>query len=347
MISVGIIGGTGYTGKHLVKFCSNHQQVAEMNIYANSTAGEFLHDIFPEFSGVIDNDRIQSADQLSYDHDLYFVSLPHGSSLDIINDLISKGKKVIDLGGDFRLNNPELYNEWYGFEHRYKELLNKKHYGLADLYNINGYHLISNPGCYPTAALLSLLPVVCSYSSKIASVSVNSYSGSSGAGKSPKQHLLLSELYSNVKAYNVGKHRHQPEIQQELARCEYEGPFSFVTHLFPVDVGIYSTSIVHLKESVPEEEIRQTYYENYLGKIFVRLRNVPPELKWVIGTNFCDINITVNGSIIIITAAIDNLIKGASGQAVQNMNMMFGFKPSEGLITESQLEKLELKLGEG
>ena len=336
MISVGIIGGTGYTGKHLIQFCTNHNYVSEMHIYAKETAGKNLSEIFPEFECVIADSQIKAINELSYDHDIYFVSLPHGKSLEIIPSLIEQNKKVIDLGGDFRLNDAKLYTEWYNLKHHYQNLLSDKHYGLADVYSNISSNLIANPGCYPTAALLSLLPITCTFNNMIESINVNAYSGSSGAGKSLKQHLLLSELYSNVYAYNVGAHRHEPEIKQQLSNCSYNGSFTFVTHLMPVDVGIYSTSVINLKDEIHPDDIHQSYYENFHSKTFVRLRSIAPQLKWVIGSNYCDLNVTVKGKSVIVTAAIDNLIKGASGQAIQNMNLLFGFEEDAGISIKSE-----------
>jgi N-acetyl-gamma-glutamyl-phosphate reductase len=338
MISVGIIGGTGYTGKYLIQFINRHPEVEEMQIYANTTAGHTLHEIMPEFEGIVSNKTIKPAGNISYDHDVYFVTLPHGKSLEIVPALIEKEKKVIDLGGDFRLNEAELYNKWYGFDHTSSNLLNQKHYGLADLYKAFEKSFIANPGCYPTASLLALIPLTRNYGQSIASINVSSYSGASGAGKSLKQHLLLSELYSNVQAYNVGTHRHEPEISQELALNGFSGAFDFVTHLLPISTGIYSTAIIQLNESINADELKQKYYEEYSAKEFVRIRNSQPELKWVVGTNFCDINITVKDNSVIITSTIDNLIKGASGQAIQNMNQMFGWEESMGITADNELK---------
>lgn len=338
MISVGIIGGTGYTGKYLIQFCGDHPFVSEMNIYANSTSGQMLYEVFPEFDGVYSNCIIKSIDNLSYEHDLYFVTLPHGKSLDVIPLLLQKGKHVIDLSGDYRLDSAEQYPLWYEYEHTSAELLNQKHYGLADVYSAYNAKFVSNPGCYPTAALLSLLPLTIKFGDMINDINISAYSGASGAGKSLKPHLLLSELHGNVHAYNVGTHRHQPEIYQELSKSGFNGAFNFVTHLLPISTGIYSTAIVNLSEKINPLVIQQLYSGFYEDKPFVRLRTTPPQLKWVVGTNYCDINITVRDSGVIITAVIDNLIKGASGQAVQNMNQMYGWDEWLGIANKNELK---------
>ncbi len=342
MISVGIIGGTGYTGKYLIKFCNQHSFVAEYIIYANNTAGNYLFDIFPEMQNSVHNQEIQSVTNLSYEHDLYFVALPHGESLNYIPQLIENGKKVIDLGGDFRLNDPELYPKWYGFEHTYKNLLSEKIYGLAD-YDANklfGHLLIANPGCYPTTVLLSVLPLLNELSENIISISSVAYSGTSGAGKSPKTSMLLSEMDGNAKAYNVNSHRHEPEILQKLIEEGFESHFSFTTHLLPIATGIYSTTSIFFDKKVISSDIIELYKTKYLKSPFVRLRKDPPELKWVIGTNYCDINISVKESKMIVTCAIDNLIKGASGQAIQNMNLIYGYSEKEGIINQIKSKHL-------
>ena len=333
MISVGIIGGSGYTGKKLIQFCSQHPQVESIEIYGFTKAGETVYELFPELMNIVDNQLINSIENLSFDHDLYFIALPHGESLNYVPQLIEKGKKVIDLGGDYRLDTPELYLEWYNKEHTSVQLLSEKIYGLADIYETEKYQsLVANPGCYPTSVLVSILPFVKNYSENILTISTVSYSGSSGAGKSPKQELLLSEMDGNVRAYSVNAHRHQPEILQELRKHNYPGQFSFTTHLLPVAVGIYSTTVLHLFNEMDENEITGLYNVIYKNSPFVRMRDVPPQLKWVTGTNFCDINISVKGNTVVITSAIDNLIKGASGQAVQNMNKLFGWEETTGIL---------------
>lgn len=334
MISIGIIGGTGYTGKYLLEFIQKHKNVSDYTIYAKSSAGSQLLDIFPELLGLIKNQQIKSVDELSFLHDLYFISLPHGESLKYVPILLEKGIKVIDLGGDYRLDSKNLYEEWYQFEHTSADLLKSKIYGLADIDNektLNS-NFIANPGCYPTSIQLALIPLLKYYANHIISVSCVSYSGASGAGKSAKTELLLAELDGNVKAYNVNKHRHQPEIEQELKKYGMNSPFAFTTHLLPIARGIYSTSTIHLNTEISESEITDKYLTEYANSKFLRMRNVPPEIKWVVDTNFCDINVSAKNKTVIITSTIDNLIKGASGQAVQNMNKMFGWNETLGLL---------------
>ncbi|MBU1097941.1 MAG: N-acetyl-gamma-glutamyl-phosphate reductase [Ignavibacteriae bacterium HGW-Ignavibacteriae-2] len=344
MISVGIIGGTGYTGKYLVQFCSGHPFVEEMYIYANGTSGQTMHQVFPEFEGVYSNSVIKSIENLSYEHDMYFVALPHGKALDVVPILLQKGKSVIDLSGDFRLDDESQYIKWYDYKHTSADLLSKKHYGLADVCSSESSTFVSNPGCYPTAALLSLLPLTGKYNYLINDINISAYSGASGAGKSLKQHLLLSELHDNVQAYNVCTHRHQPEIYQEIVKSGFSGSFNFVTHLLPISTGIYSTAIVNLSEKIEPSVIHQLYKEFYENKHFVRLRSVPPQLKWTVGTNYCDLNVVAQERTIVITSVIDNLIKGASGQAVQNMNQMFGWDEWLGIVNNYEFQKESISL---
>ena len=346
MISIGIIGGTGYTGKELVKYCLSHPLVRNFQIYASSSAGENLFSIFPDLIGYTDNIVVESISNISPEHDLYFVALPHGEALKYVPHLISNNKYVIDLGGDYRLDYEELYIQWYKYTHTSPYLLKSKVYGLADhpSTRYDKAQLIANPGCYPTATLLSLLPLLPGIAENILSVSCVAYSGTSGAGKSPKPDLLLSEMDGNVKAYNVNQHRHEPEILQQLFKNGFHSPFSFTTHLLPVSKGIYVTSSIHLNEAVDHEEIMELYKTAYSNSPFIRIRNLPPELKWVTDTNFFDMSISIKDKLIIVTAAIDNLIKGASGQAVQNMNKLYGWDETSGLLNSAlQSGKKEFK----
>ena len=213
MISIGVIGGTGYTGKKLVQYLTLHPFIKDYRIYAKASAGANLHNLFPDLYGYVDNLQIKNIDEISYDHDLYFIALPHGEALNYAPKLISKDKFVIDLGGDYRLDFEELYIQWYKYTHSSAYLLKEKVYGLAD-HPSTDYakaKLIANPGCYPTAVLLSILPLLPELTHKILSVSCVAYSGTSGAGKSLKADLLLSEMYGNVKKLrtlmNIGTSR--------------------------------------------------------------------------------------------------------------------------------------------
>jgi N-acetyl-gamma-glutamyl-phosphate reductase len=332
MISVAIIGGSGYTGKYIVKFINDHINVIDFSIYANKSAGKTLHDVFPDLLGEVDNQTILSINDLKSSHDVYFFALPHGESFKYIPSLIQIDKKVIDLGADYRLDSAEQFSKVYNLEHSSPDLLQSKIYGLAEIQlDYSSYNLIANPGCYPTAALLSAIPVVKNFSPQIQNITTVAYSGLSGAGKKASQDLLFAENYNSVKAYNVGTHRHETEISQELNKFGAKINYSLTTHLLPVFSGIYATTIIHLIEDISQSEIDSVFLDQYKNSTFVRLRNTPPELKWVVGSNYCDINVKSRDNKIIVTTAIDNLIKGASGQAVQNMNKLFGWEEFLGI----------------
>jgi N-acetyl-gamma-glutamyl-phosphate reductase len=331
MISVAIIGGSGYTGKYIVKFCNEHPNIDEFVIYADKSVNKTIYDVFPDMVGEVENSTIRSVTNLGLTHDVYFFALPHGESLKYIPLLASDNKKIIDLGADFRLDSNETFFNSYQIDHPASEYLINKNYGLAEINDTYNFNLIANPGCYPTAALLSTIPVVKNYPNNIHSISTVAYSGLSGAGKKITQSLLFSENYNSVKAYNVGTHRHEIEIEQELKKFSSNINYSLTTHLLPVFSGIYSTTIIHLNNSISQNEIDQQFKNKYENAEFIRLRETPPELKWIIGTNYCDINVKSVGNKIIVTAAIDNLIKGASGQAMQNMNKLFGWEESLGI----------------
>lgn len=334
-INIALIGGTGYAGKELLKLLTIHSNVEKIDIYAQSTAGHSVLDIFPELTGSMEDIQIKSINNLDYSADLYFTALPHGETLNYIPHLIAEGKKVIDIGGDYRLASAALYKHWYGFEHTSYELLKSKVYGLADVLEDSEYKydLIANPGCYPTAALIPLIPIIEQFTNDIISISTVAYSGVSGAGKSAKAELMMAEMFGNVKAYNLNKHRHEPEIVQVLQSAGMGNkPYSLSTHLLPIATGIYSTTTVHLNFDISQTEVDKAFKQKYSSAPFVRIRKTPPEIKWVLGTNFCDINAAVGPRRIILTSAIDNLIKGAAGQAVQNMNKLYGLDQTTGLL---------------
>lgn len=333
MKKVAIIGGTGYTGYELLKYLSKHPLVSSVDIFANTTAGKKTLDIFPELENIISsNSIIKDLDEYSKDYDVIFLALPHQEAHNIIHNIINDKNLIIDLGGDFRLDKSELYPLWYGFEHQKQTYLSLKTYGLCEFVEDYKSNLIANPGCYPTSVLLALIPIVKFFSDKIHSISVVSYSGTSGAGKSPKQELLLSEMYGNVKAYNVLKHRHEIEIHQELKKFGFNGHFVFTTHLLPISRGIYSTSNIILSSPIDKQDLQNAYFSLYKNQPFIRLRNTPPEIKWIVNTNFCDIFFDIRDNIIVVNSTIDNLVKGASGQAIQNMNKYFKIDQTTSLL---------------
>jgi len=270
--------------------------------------------------------------------ELFFLALPHAISMSIAPRLLKAGKKVIDLSGDYRLATAKDYKRYYKADHQDAENLKTAVYGLPEFHReeIKKAQLIANPGCYPTAGLLALAPVASSYTQWIDSIAIDAKSGVSGAGRKKAESLSFSELTQNFKAYKVLNHQHTPEIERYLAKLvQKKLTIDFVPHLLPVKDGILETIYVRLKSRVNLNNLHKLYSRFYKTEKFVRVldKGEQAELKNVVGTNYCDISLAVSpsGKLAVITVAIDNLIKGASGQAIQNMNLMCGFKETEGL----------------
>ena len=339
MMRVGVIGVTGYTGNELMRLLLSHGGVEVTYITSHSYAGEHLAQVHPHFRGCVDLVcRSFSLEEALEKTDLVFSALPHGESMEVVPLLYAAGLKVVDLSADFRLTDEELYARWYGKKHEAPHLLKEAVYGLPELYReeIKKASLIANPGCYPTSVILGLAPLAASRLLDQHSLVVDSKSGTSGAGKVPSQTLHFPECAENFRAYKVARHQHTPEMEQELKRvCGEEFPFTFVPHLVPMIRGILSTMYLNLKEDLTEEEIRHIYTEYYQGEKFVRLLtpSVFPETRHVYGSNFCDVALQWDERTrrLIVLTALDNLVKGAAGQAVQNMNLLLGFPEEEGL----------------
>ena len=339
MMRVGVIGVTGYTGNELMRLLLSHGGVEVTYITSHSYAGEHLARVHPHFQGSVDLVCSSfSLEEAMEKTDLVFSALPHGESMGVVPQLHAAGMKVIDLSADFRLADEDLYSGWYGRKHEAPHLLGQAVYGLPELYRaeIKGANLIANPGCYPTSVILGLAPLAAKKLLNIDSLVVDSKSGTSGAGKVPSQTLHFPECAENFRAYKVAKHQHAPEMEQELGRvCGEEFTFTFVPHLVPMIRGILSTMYLKLKEDLAEEEIREIYAQYYQGERFVRLLPpaVFPETRNVYGSNFCDVALQWDDRTrrLVVLTALDNLVKGAAGQAVQNMNLLLGFKEDEGL----------------
>ncbi len=333
MISVGIIGSSGYTGKYLTRILSNHGQVKELVLYGDSSANKYLAQVHPDLLNFCDDVLIHEIDDSISKHDVIFTALPHGKSMKFINEFFNEKQLFIDLSGDFRFEDVRVYEKWYNTKHLAPELLDNAKYSLADISDIDkNKKIISNPGCYSTASLLSMLPLTKLRHTEIYGISTVAYSGVSGAGNKLKEDFLFPELDNNIYAYKVNNHQHEPEINNYLKKTGINTDYSFVPHLMPVFAGIYATTVVFTEEAVDDKELKNVYGSYYQNSPFVRVKENPPKMKNVIGTNYCDISVSARENKIVINAAIDNLIKGASGQAVQNMNKYFGFNESEGLI---------------
>ncbi len=334
---VAVLGASGYTGSDLLRLLIVHPKVEVKYLTAEKHAGKKISETLPHLRNFL-NLELQPLDVKSIpdEIDVVFTALPHGTSAQIVEGLVERGKKVVDLGADFRLSYP-IYKEWYG-EHPCPELISQAIYGITELFEskIAKAKLVANPGCYPESAILGLAPVLKNKMIVEDSIIIDSKSGVSGAGRSPELALHFSEVNEGVKAYKIGEHRHTPEIEEVLSN--YSGldvRVSFTPHLIPMDRGILSTIYVRLKEGITTREILDLYENFYRGKKFIRItpEKTYPSTGDVRGSNFCDIGIKSNpkNKTAIIISVLDNLVKGAAGQAIQNMNVMMGFPESLGL----------------
>ena len=338
MIKVGIVGISGYSGEATLELLLKHPDVRVTYVSANNTKGKIV-DIWPQLAGKTNH----YCEKFDYKKavalcDLVFLAVPHTVSMTIAPKLLDAGIPVIDLSGDYRLSTAYQYKKWYGTAHKDIANLGEAVYGLPELYreDIKKAKLVSNPGCYPTAALLALAPFVSIHGNSVQSIIIDAKSGVSGAGRKASVALNFCEVNENFKAYKVLNHQHAPEIDLYLSKISHKPvKINFVPHLLPVNRGILETIYVHLDQKVLKSVLHKVYKQFYKTEPFVRI--VPldeqPELKNVVGTNMCDIGLAISADkrLLVITSAIDNLIKGAAGQAVQNMNIMSGFKETAGL----------------
>jgi len=339
MIKVGIVGISGYSGCTVLEILLNHKDVRISYVSANNTTGP-VGEIWPKLKGktslVCEKFDVKKAIKSC---DVIFLAVPHSISMKITPKLLKAKIKVIDLSGDYRLKKPSQYSKWYGKTHKDPRNLSKAVYGLPELYRekIKKASLISNPGCYPTAAILALSPLAGTQTKNIKSIIIDAKSGVSGAGKKAIPTLMFSTVNENFKAYKVLNHQHTPEIDQYLSQISGRPiNVTFVPHLLPIYRGILETIYVQLNEKTSLAQIHSVYKRFYKVDPFVRVlpTSQQPELKDVANTNYCDIGLALskNKDLLVITSAIDNLMKGAAGQAVQNMNIMCGFKEKEGLL---------------
>jgi len=339
MVRAGIVGISGYSGKVVFELLLKHSQARVTYVCANNTEGR-LDQIWPQFKGRTDLVCAKfSVDKACELCDIIFLALPHTESMRVVPALLKKGKKVIDLSADYRLEDQKVYEKWYGHTHEDSKNLENSVYGLPELYRekIKKATLLANPGCYPTAAILGLAPLVATNHKAIQSMIIDAKSGVSGAGKKVVAELLFGQVDENFKAYKVLKHQHTPEINQYLSRLgERQVEVTFVAHLLPIFQGILETIYVQLNGSLSFEDITKIYQKFYKTETFVRMMDsgVQPEVKNVAGTNFCDIGLVLSEDkkTLVIVSVIDNLVKGAAGQAVQNFNIMNGFKETESLL---------------
>ncbi|OPY06316.1 MAG: N-acetyl-gamma-glutamyl-phosphate reductase [Syntrophus sp. PtaB.Bin001] len=339
MVKVGIYGASGYTGQECLRLLLRHSGVEVVAITSRRYAGLSIAAVYPVFSGLtslvfMDASPHEVADQA----DVIFLALPHSESMKVAPVFWESGKKVIDLSADFRLRDIGVYESWYG-HHVSPQIVPQVVYGVPELYRdeIAKSRFVANPGCYPTSVILGAAPVLKHRLIEAASVIVDSKSGTSGAGREPQVGSLFCEVNEGFKAYKVGgQHRHTPEIEQELSRLAgQEMKISFTPHLLPLDRGILSTIYATLKQEMTGKEMTELYRTFYQEERFVRIYQPGsfPNVAFVKGSNYCDIGVTVDTRTnrLIIVSAIDNLVKGAAGQAIQNMNILCGFPEYTGL----------------
>ncbi len=338
MIKVAVLGATGYAGIELVRILSNHPEVSIEFLGSHSFEGQKISEVYQNFSHILDKE----CKELDLDEvakcDVAFTALPHGASKTVIPQLVEKGIKVIDLSGDFRYDDVKVYEQWYGEKHSSPELLAESVYGLCELHRdkIKNARLIGNPGCYTTCSILGAAPLLAKGLAEEKNIIVDAKSGVTGAGRTTQLPFSFCECTENTKAYKVATHRHTSEIEQELSKLAGEEiVISFTPHLIPQKRGIFSTIYINLKEKHTTEEIVNLYKEYYKDEFFVRVKNAGelPETKHVAGSNFVDIGVVVDQRLnrAVVTSTIDNLFKGAAGQAVQNMNILFGLDETTGL----------------
>jgi N-acetyl-gamma-glutamyl-phosphate reductase len=339
MLKVAIAGASGYTGLELIRLLDRHPDVEITSVTSEQSAGRLISDIFPSLRNRMDLvlEPLEPT-AITAKADLIFTALPHQAAMAVVPTLLEAGKRVVDLSADYRLNDPELYAAWY-CKHQNPELLPEAVFGLPELHRseISQARLVANPGCYPTSVILGLKPLLEQGLVELDSIVADSKSGVSGAGRSAKLESLYCELNDSFKAYGVGGlHRHTPEIEQELSKLAGQQlAITFTPHLVPMDRGILSTIYARPASKVTIEQLHELYQQSYRSEPFVRVldKGSFPSTAYVRGSNFCDIGVALDQRTnrIIIVSAIDNLVKGASGQAVQNMNLVCGFPETSGL----------------
>lgn len=340
MLRVGIIGVSGYTGVELARILSGHPQVQITVATSRQYAGKPLAEVYPNLRGCVDLICTNpGSDELPQLADFFFTAVPHKTAMDIVPPLLNAGKKVVDLSADFRIRDVAVYEQWYQ-QHTSRELLQEAVYGLPELYRerIKACRLTANPGCYPTSVILGLAPLLREGLIDPATLIIDSKSGTSGAGRGASVATLFCEVADGFRPYKVGgSHRHIPEIEQELSVLAASTiTVSFTPHLLPVSRGILSTMYAKLTRDCSLDSLHALYGKTYCDERFVRLcpPGSVPATQHVRGSNFCDIGLALDQRTgrIIVMSAIDNIVKGAAGQAVQNMNLMHGFAEATGLL---------------
>lgn len=339
MIKAGIIGATGYAGQELVRLLLQHPDAEIVWYGSRSYVDEKFSSVFGNtFQIVEDVCRSDDLQQLAKEADVIFTATPQGYLAGVLDEEILSQAKVIDLSADYRIKDIPTYEEWYGIQHKSPQLVEEAVYGLCELNReqIKGARLIANPGCYPTCSTLAIYPLAKAGLIDMDTLIIDAKSGTSGAGRGAKVPNLYCEVNENIKAYGVTTHRHTPEIEEQLSYVSGQKvTLNFTPHLIPMNRGILITAYASIKPGTDSEEIRRAYVEAYRDEYFVRVleEGVCPETKWVEGSNFVDVNVKTDlrTGRVIMMGAMDNITKGAAGQAVQNMNLLFGLEEKTGL----------------
>ena len=339
MIKVGIIGATGYAGSELVRILLGHKDVEIKWYGSRSYIDKKYASIYQNFFQLVDaNCMDDNMEVLADQVDVIFTATPQGLCASLVNEEILSKVKIIDLSADFRIKDVKVYEEWYKLEHKSPQFIEEAVYGLCEINreDVKKARLVANPGCYTTCSILTCYPLVKEGIIDPNTIIVDAKSGTSGAGRGAKVDNLFCEVNENMKAYGVATHRHTPEIEEQLGyACGEKITINFTPHLVPMNRGILATAYASLKKDVTYEEVKAIYDKYYADEKFVRVleKDVCPETKWVEGSNYVDVNFKIDERTgrIVMMGALDNLVKGAAGQAVQNMNLLFGFDEAEGL----------------
>lgn len=339
MINIGIIGSTGYAGQELVRLLMQHKQANIVWYGSKSYIDKAYADVFRNMFQIVDAKCMDDdMETLSNQVDVIFTATPQGFCASKMNESILSKVKVIDLSADYRIRDVHTYETWYGILHASPKYINEAVYGLCEINReeIKKARLIANPGCYPTCSILSIYPLVKEGLIDHKSIIIDAKSGTSGAGRGAKQEQLYCEVNENIKAYGVSNHRHTPEIEEQLSiAAKEEIKLNFTPHLVPMNRGILVTAYANLIANVSYEDVKAIYDNYYKQEPFVRVleKGICPETKWVEGSNYVDVNFQIDARTnrIIMMGAMDNLVKGAAGQAIQNMNLLFGLPENEGL----------------
>ncbi|MGN0299564.1 MAG: N-acetyl-gamma-glutamyl-phosphate reductase [Lachnospiraceae bacterium] len=340
MIKVGIIGSTGYAGNELVRLLLQHKEIEIVWYGSRSYIDQKYAAVYQNMFQLVDASCMDdNMEALADSVDVIFTATPQGLCASLVNEEILNKVKIIDLSADFRIKDVRTYEEWYGITHKSPQFIEEAVYGLCEINRekVKKARLVANPGCYPTCSTLSIYPLAKEGLIDMSTLIIDAKSGTSGAGRGAKVANLYCEVNENIKAYGVANHRHTPEIEEQLSYASGEKVvLNFTPHLIPMNRGILITAYASLKKDVTYDEVKAIYDKYYANETFVRVldKNVCPETRWVEGSNYVDVNFKIDPRTkrVIMMGAMDNLVKGAAGQAIQNMNLMFDFKETEGLM---------------